>query len=85
MINQVIPFLEVCVELDPSGEVVQVTVGDFPAGFVNLFDPTGEDLQPGFGHGFRSSPAGICNREDGCSAPRTRYLGEEPVFDGVVL
>ena len=77
--------MEFCVENDHFSEFVQVSVGDFPACFVNLFDHTGEDLQPSFGRGFRSSLTGICNREDWCSAPRTRYLGEEPVFDGVVL
>ena len=44
MINQVIPFMEFCVENDPFGESVQVSVGDFPACFVNLFDHTGTDL-----------------------------------------
>ena len=85
MVNQVIPFMEFCVENDPCREFVQVSVGDFPACLVNLFDHTGEDLQPGFGHGFSSSIAGISNREDWCSAPRTGYLGEEPVFNGVVF
>ena len=44
MINQVIPFMEFCVENDPFGESVQASVGDSPACFVNLFDHTGTDL-----------------------------------------
>ena len=37
-------MMELCVELDPSGEFVQVSVGDSPACFVYLFDHMGADL-----------------------------------------
>lgn len=54
MISQIIPIVELSVKKDTSGEFLAVPVGDFPACFINLFDHTGEDLQPGFGHGFRA-------------------------------
>lgn len=85
MLNQVVPFVELGVEDDPSGEFFPISVGDFPACFVNLVDHAGEDLQPCLGHGFRSPFAGIVGGEYRRTAPGARYLGEEAVLDGVVL
>lgn len=85
MLNQVIPFVELGVENDPSGKSFPISVGDLPACFVNLVDHTGEDLQPCLGHRFRSALAGIHGGEYRSSAPGARYLGEEPVLDGIVL
>ena len=85
MLNQVIPFVELGVENDPSGKSFPISVGDFPACFVSLVDHAGEDLQPCLGHGFLSPLAGIRGGEYRCSAPGACYLGEEPVLDGVVL
>ena len=85
MVDKVIPFVELGVKNDPAGEFLPILVGDFPACFVNLVDNAGEDFQPGLGHGFRSSLAGVDGGENRGSAPRARYLGEEPVLDGVVF
>ena len=85
MINQVIPFMEMSVENDSAGECFKKPVGDFSACFVNLVNHSGEDLQPGRGHGFRSPLAGIGYGEERGAAPRACYLGEEPVLDRVVL
>lgn len=85
MINQVIPFMEMRVENDPSGECLNKPVCDFPACFVNLVYHSGEDFQPCQGHGLRSPLAGIVDGDKRGTAPRACYLREEPVFDWVVL
>lgn len=85
MINQVIPFMELGVEYNPTGEYLLITVGDLPACFVDFVDYPGEYLQPGIGYSFSSPLTGISGREQRSSAPRVRYLGEKPVFDWVVL
>ena len=85
MINQIIPIVEFGVKNDPSGEFLTVPVGDFPACFIDFVDNAGEDLESGFGHGFCRPVAGIRHRNQRCSAPESGYVGEEPVFDGVVL
>lgn len=85
MINQVIPFMEIRVENDPSGECLNKPVCDFSACFVNLVYHSGEDFQPCRGHGLRSPHAGIGDGDKRGTAPRACYLGEEPVLDGVVL
>lgn len=85
MINQVIPFMEMRVENDPSGECLNKPVCDFPACFVNLVYHSGEDFQPCQGHGLRSPLAGIVDGDKRGTAPRACYLREEHVFDWVVL
>lgn len=49
-INQVVPFVKYGVEDDPTGEYFPVTVGDFPACFVDLIDRTGEYFQASIGY-----------------------------------
>ena len=85
MINQVIPIVEFGVENDATCENLPIAVGDFPSCFVDFVDDTGEHLQTCIGYGFRSPFACVRDREKRLSAPRTGYLGEEPVFDWVVL
>ena len=85
MVNQVVPFVEFMVEDNAAGECLPIPVGDFPACFVDFLDHTGEHFQSGVGHGFRSPFTGIGDGEKWITAPGVRYLGEKPVFDGVVL
>lgn len=85
MVDKVIPFVEMSVKNDSAGEFLSIAVGDFPACFVNLVYHTGENFQPGLGHGFRGPLAGIGGGEERGPAPRAGYLGEEPVLDRIVL
>lgn len=85
MVDKVVPFVEFGGENDPAGEFLPILVRDSPACFVDLMNHSGEDFQSGLGHCFRSPLSGVGGGEDRGSAPRARYLGEEPVLDGVVL
>lgn len=85
MVDKVIPIVELRVKNDSAGEYLPIAVGDFPACFVNLVHNAGEDFESSLGHSFRSPLAGVGDGEERGSAPRVRYLGEEPVFDGIVL
>ena len=85
MVNQIIPFMEFVVEDNTSSEYLPIPVADFPACFVDFFDHTGEYLQPSAGYGFRSPFASIVGGDKRMTTPGSQYLGEKPVFDGVVL
>lgn len=85
MINEVIPSMEFGVKYNATCESLPIPVGDFPACFVYFFDHSGKHPQASRGYSIGGPFAGIGDRDERGAAPRARYLGEKPVFDGVVL
>ena len=83
--NEVVPIVGRIVEDDLSGESVVERLIHLPFGFIHLVHNLRKDFQTFLCHGICSPAAGISDGEEGSSAPRAGYLGEEPVFDGVEL
>ena len=77
--------MEMSVKDNPFFESIAIPVGNFSSGLVNPVVYVGEHFQTFLGLGVGSPLAGVFDGFQRRSAPRTSYLGEKPVLDGVVL
>ena len=73
------------IEADAFGDAFHVLVTDSTPHLVNLRDNACKDFQSSLRLSRRSSVACILYGDEGCAAPGTCYLGEEPVFYWVVF
>ncbi len=80
---KIVPVMERLVEDDLVSEPVLKRVAHLPASLIGFVNNLGKDLQSGSCHGVCGPAAGVCDGVERRSAPGTRYLGEEPVLDGV--
>ena len=82
---EIVPVMERLVEDDLFSESVLERLAHHPAGLIGFVNNLGKDLQSRSCRGVCCPAAGVCDGVERRPAPGARYLGEEPVLDGVEL